>query len=225
MDFPGSIEELHHAYIFEGSSVSEVLEIIKGLGFSTSDNPDITIRNVQSFGINDARAIRGKAILKPISNSRQVFIIETVHITHEAQNALLKVLEEPTGFSIFFIITPKADTLLPTLISRTCIIRSDKAIVGDSNSTAFLKAPIHERLNMIIEMLPKGEKKEKDLGAIVRFLNGLELQLAVLSKTDPINATKGLKALYIAKKYCMDKGASHKILLEQTALLVPRVQP
>ena len=224
MQFPNSFDSFHHSYIVEGMSIATILNALSAAGFPSNQNPDISILQLTSFGIKDARSLRERALLMPVAHTRQCFIIETARLTHEAQNALLKTLEEPSGSSVFFILVPNADTLLPTLISRSQVVRRREAPASDTYSSAFLKAPVHERLDMIADLLPKSEHEEKDLGAIMRFLSGLELQLAIQSNANPAYAKEGLKALYRAKKYCMDKGASHKMLLEQTALLVPRIQ-
>ncbi|PJE74391.1 MAG: hypothetical protein COV01_01345 [Candidatus Taylorbacteria bacterium CG10_big_fil_rev_8_21_14_0_10_41_48] len=227
MDFPRSVDEFHHAYAVEGLLIEDILRTIEATGFSILSNPDVTIQRVQSFGIKDARNLRERAMRKPISNERQFFIIETAHMTSEAQNALLKTFEEPTGFSVFFILLPNTNILIPTLISRMQVLRKENAFnEGLVDSNSFLKAGAEERIEMVAEMLPKNRNEEKNLDAILRFLNALELQLSILSSRNGNNFEDfegGLKALYMAKKYCMDKGASHKILLEQVALLVPKV--
>lgn len=58
MNFPSSAEDLHHAYIIEGGSVSDVLAKIAEMKISVANNPDVTVRELQSFGIGDARELR-----------------------------------------------------------------------------------------------------------------------------------------------------------------------
>jgi hypothetical protein len=229
MEFPKSAEELHHAYIIEGGLIDDVLSQIVGMKISVVDNPDVTVRQSQSFGIDDARELRSRALMKPISGSRQFFIIQTAKMTHEAQNALLKVLEEPTGFSVFFLLVPSVDSLLSTLRSRTQIIRYDmlhptKGGLPRVDAKDFLEAGAKERIDMISELLPKSKDEERDIGGILNFLSELELHISLSRKISNEDFSISLRALYRAKKYCTDKGASHKILLEQTALLVPVIR-
>jgi hypothetical protein len=225
MYFPKSAEELHHAYIVEGGMAHDVLAKISRMKISVVDNPDVTVRQSQSFGIDDARELRSRALIKPISGSRQFFIIQTAKMTHEAQNALLKVLEEPTGFSVFFLLVPSADSLLSTLRSRAQTIRrNEHHPMSRVDVKDFLGAEIKERIDMISELLPKSKEEERDIGGILNFLSEMELYISLSPETKSKDLAKGLKALYRAKKYCTDKGASHKILLEQTAFLVPQIK-
>ena len=60
---------------------------------------------------------------------KKIFIIETGFFTREAQNSLLKVFEEePTEGTHFFVFTPSAETLLPTLRSRMVILHQKRKV-------------------------------------------------------------------------------------------------
>lgn len=75
----------------------------------------------ETFGIDDAREARRRAYLS--SAAKTFFIVSVEHTTSEAQNALLKIIEEPPKETHFFILAPSANTLLPTLRSRLRLIR------------------------------------------------------------------------------------------------------
>ena len=81
----------------------------------------------------------------------------------------------------------------------------------------FLSALPPKRLELLKPLLEKGEDEKRDLGAILSFLGALE---STLRKTKD---KAGLHAVYRARKYVSDRGALVKPLLEQVALLVPRV--
>ena len=68
---------------------------------------------------------------------------------------------------------------------------------------------------MLKPLLEKDEDDKRDIGKIVAFLSALERAL----KRKP----EGLHAIYRARKYIGDKGALVKPLLEQVALLVPKI--
>lgn len=124
---------------------------------------------------------------------------------------------------MFFLLVPSADILLSTLRSRAQVVtRKSSAYESKIDIKSFLSAGMKERVDMISELLPKSKDEERDIGGILGFLNALELHISLSLNVQDKNATEGLRALYRAKKYCTDKGASHKILLEQTALLVPQ---
>ncbi|MDZ4227201.1 MAG: hypothetical protein U1D26_01855, partial [Patescibacteria group bacterium] len=158
------------------------------------------------------------------------FILVCPGMTSEAQNALLKTLEEPPVEAAFYIITPAPQTLLPTLRSRMQIVDvSDSAVEASGSGIdvkEFLAAAPPKRLDMLKPLLQKGEDERRDTGAIVAFLSELEVALSghirgkKHKKSDEIRS--GVEAIYRARAYVLDKGALVKPLLEQAALLVPR---
>jgi hypothetical protein len=79
----------------------------------------------------------------------------------------------------------------------------------------FLAAAPEQRLEMLKPLLEKDEDDKRDLRPILALLASLEHSLA--------KVPAGLPAVYRARKYIGDKGALVKPLLEQVALLVPRV--
>lgn len=67
--------------------------------------------------------ILSEVFLKPYLASRRVFIIGDGDVlSSEAQNALLKVLEEPPEYVTFLICVTKQDKLLSTVLSRSCVM-------------------------------------------------------------------------------------------------------
>jgi DNA polymerase-3 subunit delta' len=71
------------------------------------------------FKIDQVRAIIHQVSYKPVEAKWKLFLLEGVeYMREEASNALLKVLEEPPGETIFFLITVTPESLLPTILSR-----------------------------------------------------------------------------------------------------------
>lgn len=93
----------------------------------SKNHPDIirVTRNndKQSIGVDEVREqILDEIYLKPYLAKRRVFIIgEGDILTPEAQNALLKVLEEPPSYATFIICVTKQDALLSTVLSRSFV--------------------------------------------------------------------------------------------------------
>lgn len=73
-------------------------------------------RAIKIAGIRDAeRVLR----LKPVEGARKVLLIEDAHrMNPQAQNALLKTLEEPPGASHIILTTARMRAILPTVVSR-----------------------------------------------------------------------------------------------------------
>ena len=86
-------------------------------------------KNQNSIGINDIKSIHQKIFLKPINSESKVIIIDDAHLlTIEAQNALLKVLEEPPDHTIIILSADKKDVFLPTIISRCHVVELESEI-------------------------------------------------------------------------------------------------
>lgn len=89
------------------------------------DIPDlIFLQPETSIGIEDIRRLEKEIKLKPYSHTHKVIILNEAHLlTLEAQNALLKTLEEPPDYLLIFLLTPDEDLLLSTIRSRCQIVR------------------------------------------------------------------------------------------------------
>jgi len=84
-------------------------------------------QNTQSIGIDDVKAMQKKIFLKPLKSPFKAVIIEDAQLlTTEAQNALLKVLEEPPMHTIILLGTENREALLPTIQSRCQLISLDE---------------------------------------------------------------------------------------------------
>ena len=119
-------QNMSHSYLVLGGKSSSREEKIKDLygqhkpGKIFESDPDIhRLINESSIKIEDIRSLERLLSLKPYQAPPKIAIIpEAEKITFEAQNALLKILEEPPGETIFFLATAEESCLLPTIISR-----------------------------------------------------------------------------------------------------------
>lgn len=74
--------------------------------------------------IDQVRALQQRAGLKTVRGRYKVFIVESIGTaTEQAQNALLKVLEEPAGNAVFILVTDGGAPPLPTIVSRCLTVR------------------------------------------------------------------------------------------------------
>src|SRR3989344_2853262 len=88
------------------------------------DKIDIDNINFEkSVGIEDVRIIQKKIYLKPIKSETKAIILNAYNgLTIEAQNALLKILEEPPNNTIIILMVPTLEQILPTILSRCKVI-------------------------------------------------------------------------------------------------------
>ena len=212
---------LHHAYAFEGdrkTAISGLYNFFENdLKIETKANLDFYFHEFENFGINDGRIIQDLAIRKSFSNGMQVFVIAISSITSEAQNALLKLFEEPADGVHFFIITSSSEMFLPTLRSRLNIIKlesivdTDTALVDD-----FIKSPFKKRLKLL-EDIVENKDKEKSL----EFLNNLESAL-YKSKGHPWTneVVEVFETIQKSRDYLRGRAPSVKMLIENISLSV-----
>jgi DNA polymerase-3 subunit delta' len=87
--------------------------------------------------IDQVRMLEADAVLGPYEGKRKVFILDRAEkLTEQAANALLKTLEEPTGWTVFVLVTSSASTLPPTVVSRCQVVPF--STVGPDVLEAFL---------------------------------------------------------------------------------------
>ncbi|OGG73028.1 hypothetical protein A3A38_00980 [Candidatus Kaiserbacteria bacterium RIFCSPLOWO2_01_FULL_53_17] len=214
------------AYLVQGdASILDVL-IAKLMreGCVEKGSPDLYVRTYRSFGIDEARALRERAQRKSISSEGRVFAIFVPGMTSDAQNALLKVLEEPPARAVFFFVVPSPETLLSTLRSRMQMMMLPEgtkagALLVDADD--FLGATPQKRFEMLKPLYEHDEDEGRDMGAVVGFLQALERRFAQVK--EPYEKKDGLEAIYRARKFAGDKGSLLKALLEQMALLMPKL--
>jgi DNA polymerase III delta prime subunit len=111
-----------HGYLFYGdrdSALKEMEELARFL-LETSNiaaNPDFCRLSFKKFGIKEAQELKDKAHRKPFG-FKKIFLLEIGKISGEAENAMLKVLEEPPEGTYFLIFVPSLESVISTLKSR-----------------------------------------------------------------------------------------------------------
>ncbi|HAF26676.1 MAG TPA: DNA polymerase III subunit delta' [Lachnospiraceae bacterium] len=95
------------------------------------NNPDI-IRIIHekpnTIGVEDIRKLTGDIAVKPYAGKYKVYIVnEAEKMTVQAQNALLKTIEEPPEYAVILLLATNTDALLPTVLSR-CVLLTMKSV-------------------------------------------------------------------------------------------------
>lgn len=74
--------------------------------------------------IDEVRSLQQRVGLKTVRGRYKVFVVESIETaTEQAQNALLKVLEEPAGNAVFVLVNDAGAPPLPTIVSRCLTVR------------------------------------------------------------------------------------------------------
>jgi hypothetical protein len=213
----------HHAYLYEGPLV-----LLKALGedardrfgFAQEHDPDVSVREWEKFGIEEARQLADLAALKSASG-KALFVLGVASMTTEAQQALLKLFEEPQRGSIFVLLLPHG-VLLPTLRSRF-LPYPEKLKQKEKGTEArkFLSMSQKERSEWIGEFL---EEEEGARERVRVLFDGLERELYVrVGKKPSKDLYEGLEDLSQFREYLGDRAPSLKMLLEHLALSLPKV--
>ncbi len=113
----------------------------------SNNQPDIIYishEKPNTIGVEDIRAqINNDIVIKPYSSPRKIYIVnEGEKMTPQAQNALLKTLEEPPEYAVIVILTTNVEALLPTVLSR-CVVLNMKPV-----SDALVKKYLMEQLGV-----------------------------------------------------------------------------
>ena len=94
----------------------------------SGNHPDIitlTHEKPGSISVDDVREqINGDIQIKPYAGPYKIYIIPGADMmTPQAQNALLKTIEEPPEYAVIFLLTENAESLLPTIRSRCVMLK------------------------------------------------------------------------------------------------------
>ncbi len=217
---------LHHAYLIGGDRAF-VLPVLrrfleKDLGIKTQGNPDVVMQEFETFTIDDARNLKELASRKAFGGGKKIFIVASNFFTREAQNSLLKLFEEPTPDTHFFIITSNSETILPTLRSRLMKTalegeREDSDLANYAKE--FLKLSSYARLEAsYIKTMIEDKDKQKAL----IFLDYLTKALRERVGGDIASYAEVFNQMISSRNYIRDRSASVKLILEHISLVIPK---
>ena len=178
-------------------------------------SPDTEVLDVTvpHYGISDARSLKNHAYQTATQpGMSRKFIIRTESITDEAQQALLKLLEEPPqGVRILFIVRTGV-SILPTVLSRCYIVSDVKTHISDE-FTVFLQLSYQERLSLI-----ENHHRTKNTEWFTALQAGLGQWLTEGGSTLSRQTNRNIQAAYVLLG---TRGASNKLLSEHIALCLP----
>jgi len=196
----------------------------KELEMKAQANPDVVVLRYGLFSVDDARRVLEIASSAPFSGEHKVVIIAASRVFHEAQNALLKLFEEPPTNTYIFLILPSLGGLLPTLRSRVQVLKRQIPNPKSQKNPAeeFLKAD-KEKRTAIIKKLTNGkdeEEKRELRDEAIAIVNGIEV-IAYMSGRTTSRHQELLNEIQILRSYLYDRSAPVKMILEHLSLFIP----
>ena len=231
----------HHAFGIEAEA-EEGIRVAQAwaereLGMMAHGNPDVVVLRYGLFSVADARRVADIAAGAPFAGTTKVVIIAASRAYHEAQNALLKVFEEPPAGTHLFLILPSFGGLLPTLRSRVQVLTGMSDIscptlnVGHDMcdipeiATEFMRAS-KEKRTALIKKLASGkdeEERREHRDQAIALLNGLEAaahsDITCLTFKD---TRMLLSDIAVLRGYLYDRSAPMKMILEHLAIVTPK---
>lgn len=107
--------------VSEGGNPCGTCSVCRKINSGT--HPDIYRLGKNKVSVDDVRDVRSQAYLSSNESDRKVFILENIEkFNVQSQNALLKVLEEPPKGVVFILTCSSKSSLLPTVLSRVCVL-------------------------------------------------------------------------------------------------------
>jgi hypothetical protein len=222
----------HHAYFVAGDLETGEANALgfaeRELGLAAQGNPDVIVLAYGLFSVEDARAVAGFAAQAPVGE-RKVILIRAARLFHEAQNALLKLFEEPPAGTTLILAIPSEGMLLPTLRSRLLPLPGSEAFQGVSKAArAYLAASGSEREKLVAKLVDRaksdkdGEKQAARLEAIM-LAEGLAraAYAAREGAKDPRELTAFLADLDRFIPILHERSAPLKLIFEHLSLTLP----
>lgn len=162
----------------------------------------------KSLGIAEARNIKTFLSEKPLEKKIKAVLVEDAQfLTDEAQNSLLKILEEPPIYAIIILLADKEGSLLPTVVSRCQRIyvreSSNPQSLSVDSPYDLSKEPVEKLFDLaneiseknrdeVIEFLEKVLNTDMKLGCPVTLVHKME------------DAIKDIKEANVSLKFALE---------------------
>ena len=198
--------------------------------FDSNNNPDFFIiePDGNSIKIDQIRAMQKSVIEKPIESNKKVFIIDNADtMTKEAQNCMLKTLEEPQEYIVIILIASNENNILATVKSRCTKVffkpldenelkkymsENYEDVAFDSSSVSLCNGSISEVLDSVkqivndvryinkLEFLKKNEIFYDNKDDIDLLLEYMYISLFEIAKIEKYNMNGYLNAMKIVEQ-------------------------
>ena len=126
-----------------------------------ANHPDVLYYETEkhtkdNFKIDTVRAIRDIAFIAPNQSAYKIFILAEADLMNAAaQNAFLKILEEPPAYAVFILLCEKKSAFLETILSRCTVYRLERVSdeIAFEAVKALLKGPTDEEIAKCIQLV------------------------------------------------------------------------
>ncbi|MCR5203216.1 MAG: DNA polymerase III subunit [Lachnospiraceae bacterium] len=174
---------------------------------SSSNNPDViyVTHEKASISVEDIREQINKTVeFPPYSEEYKIYIIKDANkMTEEAQNALLKTIEEPPAYVIFILISENTSMFLPTILSR-CVVLNTHPISKEEISSYLVNKLQMEKANADIA----ANFCQGNMGRAIKFGTSpdfIETKEKVLNLLKHIDSMHLYETMEVIREFSNDK--------------------
>lgn len=188
--------------------------------FDTNNHPDFLLLEPEGnvIKIEQIRQLQKRIQEKPIISHKKVYIINDADkMTKEAQNCLLKTLEEPPEFSTIILIGTNENAFLSTIKSRCMILHFQK--IEDEKIKQYLNNQLEETniTENMLKMFQGSIGKAIKLKDKQELYNKIENIIENLNKKDLIDVSNSAEIIYQSKEEIMEILEYMNVLLFEKA--------
>lgn len=214
-----------NTYLLETNNIEEARKEIEKITKKSKINlfDQEIVEFGKAIGIEDVRNIQKKIFLRPLRGDfKAIILILENGATIEAQNSMLKLLEEPPESSFIFLITDNAKIFLPTVLSRVKLIIIGNQIQKKNESgldSLLSLESVGERLQLAQSI---GKSKEEAIVWLEQvILSTRELMLKSLDNpAHSLSLRRKIHDLEMAHYELKKTNANTRLLLENTFLSI-----
>lgn len=143
----------------ENSTSNPCLKCSSCISFESNNNPDFFFieSNKKSLEVSYIRkSIIKNLETKPFKYKYKVFVVKDAHtMTLQAQNAILKTIEEPPNFAVFIFLSKNYNIFLPTILSR-CILFKIKPLLPNVIEQFLIKNNVDKNIAKFYSLYSRG---------------------------------------------------------------------
>lgn len=174
--------------------------------------PDLqVISSETSIKIAQVREMISSLAVKPLSGEKRIIIIDdAATMTVEAQNSLLKSLEEPFSYNLFILLTQTPEVLLPTIRSR-CQIYHFKPLKPPEVAAILQKETSFSETEISEVLAPAKGSVEKAM-YLLNHADILEERVAILRELYLLLKGDLQKIFTLSERLSSDKSKSQEML-------------
>ncbi|MDO8619055.1 MAG: hypothetical protein Q7R49_03890 [Candidatus Daviesbacteria bacterium] len=154
--------------------INKIAEILGSYSLKTNHPDVLYLNDGEKLGIEQARKIKDFFKYKPTQSKNKALVIETADkMTDEAQNALLKTIEELPENALVVLGASSEESFLPTILSRCQVTRLQSSAISQqmSDYTEEIEKLIKADLSDRFEYIEKLKEREEFFHSLLSYFH------------------------------------------------------